>query len=91
MESNSPAIILPFPSAYSADQAIGARLKKWRENRSVSPSDLASALGISVEAMAFAERGRRHLSSTQLYAATFFLRIPMRLLFEDKASHNPSI
>jgi len=78
-------MIITFPSADPADQAIGARLRKWRENRKVSTDDLAAALGVSVRDISYAERGRRHLNSTQLYAATFFLRIPMRLLFEDSS------
>ncbi len=76
-------MIIAFPSADPVDQAIGARLRKWRENRKVSTSDLAAAIGLSETDISFAERGRRHLNSTQLYAATFFLRIPMRLLLEN--------
>jgi hypothetical protein len=36
------------------------------------------------EVLALAERGRARLTSSELYAATLALRIPMRLLFEGE-------
>ena len=76
-------MIIVLPSVDQDDLAIGERIRKWRENRGIGTQELAAALDLSREEMTRAEHGRAHLSSTQLYAATLYLRIPMRLLFED--------
>jgi transcriptional regulator with XRE-family HTH domain len=76
-------MILEFPKADPADRAVGGRVKALREARGVSRERLAARMGLDPELLGRAEMGRAHLSSSQLYAVTLELHVPMRLLFES--------
>ena len=66
--------VLGFPGIDPGDAAVGARLKRWREQR-----------GVDVDAVA--EAGRAHLTSLQIAAATNRLRLPMWALVSDTPAY----
>ena len=75
--------VLGFPGVDPSDAAVGARLKRWREQRGMSLDDLAPLLNISAEETRRAEAGRGHLTAVQLGAATHALRLPLWALVSD--------
>ena len=75
--------VLGFPGVDPSDAAVGARLKRWREQRGMSVDDLAPLLHLSAEETRRAEAGRGHLTSAQLGAATHALRLPLWALVSD--------
>lgn len=72
-----------FPGVDPADAAVGARLRRWRDERGVEAEVLAAALKLSPEALRRAEAGRAHLDSLQLAVATRHLRLPVWALVSD--------
>ena len=78
------AEIIALPPVDPALRAVGDRLRKLRLARGVSEGALAAEMGVDRELLLRAERGRARLTSSQLYAATLALRLPMRLLFEPE-------
>lgn len=72
-----------FPGVDPADAAVGARLRRWRDERGVEAEALAAALKLSPEALRRAEAGRAHLDSLQLAMATRHLRLPVWALVSD--------
>lgn len=72
-----------FPGVDPADAAVGARLKRWRDQRGIAPEALAVAMNLSPEALRRAEAGRAHLDSLQLAGATRHLRLPVWALVSD--------
>ncbi|WP_309627625.1 helix-turn-helix domain-containing protein [Brevundimonas sp.] len=75
--------VLGFPSIDPQDAAIGARLKRRREQRGVDVDDVAAALKITPEEERRAEAGRAHLTTLQIAAATNRLRLPVWALVSD--------
>jgi len=74
--------VIALPPVDPAFRAVGERLRQLRQARGLSESRLAAEMSIERWLLVHAERGRARLSSSQLYAATLALRLPMRLLFE---------
>lgn len=72
-----------FPGVDPVDAAVGARLRRWRDERGVEAETLAAALKLSPEALRRAEAGRAHLDSLQLAMATRHLRLPVWALVSD--------
>ena len=79
--------VLGFPGIDPQDAAIGARLKRWREQRGVEVDDVAAALKITPEEERRAEAGRAHLTTLQIAAATNRLRLPMWALVSDRPAY----
>ena len=79
--------VLGFPGIDPNDAAIGARLKRWREQRGVDVDAVAEALKITPQEKRRAEAGRAHLTSLQIAAATHRLRLPMWALVSDTPAY----
>ncbi len=79
--------VLGFPGIDPHDAAVGARLKRWREQRGVDVDSVAAALKITPEEERRAEAGRAHLTSLQIAAATNRLRLPMWALVSDTPAY----
>lgn len=79
--------VLGFPGVDPADAAIGARLKRWRDQRGVTSEVLARDLGVTPEALRRMEAGREHLSMLQVDAATRALHLPVWALVSDTRAY----
>ncbi len=79
--------VLGFPVVDPVDAAIGARLRRWREDRGMAIEDVAAALNLSVEQARRAEAGRAHLTSAQIGAATSALHLPLWALVSDRPAY----
>lgn len=79
--------VLGFPGVDPADAAIGARLKRWRDQRGVTSEVLARDLGLTPEALRRMEAGREHLSMLQVDAATRALHLPVWALMSDTRAY----
>lgn len=79
--------VLGFPGVDPSDAAVGARLKRWREQRGWSVEDMARLLDMSPEEERRAEAGRAHLDSLRIGAATTALRLPIWALTSDTRAH----
>ena len=79
--------VLGFPGINPHDAAIGARLRRWREQRGVDVDDVALALQITPEEERRAEAGRAHLTTLQIAAATNRLRLPVWALVSDNRAY----
>ncbi|MGU3457000.1 helix-turn-helix domain-containing protein [Brevundimonas sp. M1A4_2e] len=75
--------VLGFPNIDPIDAVIGARIRRWRDQRGVASSDLAAALNLTPEALRRVEAGRQHLDSAGIEAATRALRLPVWALVSD--------
>ena len=75
--------VLGLPSIDPIDAVIGARIRRWRDQRGVAPADLAAALNLTPEALRRVEAGRQHLDSAGIEAATRALRLPVWALMSD--------
>jgi transcriptional regulator with XRE-family HTH domain len=79
--------VLGFPGIDPRDAAVGARLKRWREERGMDLDRIAAALSITPEEARRAEAGRSHLSSIQIGMATRALRLPVWALVSDTRAY----
>lgn len=79
--------VLGFPGVDPLDAAVGARLKRWREDRGLSIEDVAALIHIPVEDARRAEAGRAHLTSAQIGAATSALHLPLWALVSDTRAY----
>ena len=79
--------VLGFPGINPHDAAIGARLRRWREQRGVDVDDVALALQITPEEERRAEAGRAHLTTLQIAAATNRLRLPVWALVSNNRAY----
>ena len=79
--------VLGFPGVDPADAAIGARLKRWRDQRGVTSEMLARDLGVTPEALRRMEAGREHLSMLQVDAATRALHLPVWALMSGTRAY----
>lgn len=79
--------VLGFPGADPADAAVGARLRRWRDQRGVGLEAMAEALSLPPEEMRRVEAGRAHLDSVQLAVATRHLRLPVWALVSDTRAY----
>lgn len=75
--------VLGFPGIDPTDALIGARIRRWRDQRGVAPADLAAALHLTPEALRRVEAGREHLDSAGIDAATRALHLPVWALLSD--------
>ena len=79
--------VLGFPGVDPLDAAVGARLKRWREDRGMAIEDVAAALRMPVEEARRAEAGRAHLTTAQIGAATKALHLPLWALVSDTRAY----
>ncbi len=79
--------VLGFPGVDPLDAAVGARLKRWREDRGLSIEDVADLIHISAEEARRAEAGRAHLTTAQIGAATSALHLPLWALVSDTRAY----
>ena len=79
--------VLGFPGVDPSDAAVGARLRRWREQRGLSIDDLAPLMRMTPEEARRAESGRGHLTSAQLGAATHALHLPLWALVSDSRAY----
>jgi len=79
--------VLGFPSVDPSDAAVGARLKRWREERGWSVDDMARLLDMTPEEERRAEAGRAHLDSLRIGAVTAALRLPLWALTSDTRAY----
>ncbi|MBU1383490.1 MAG: helix-turn-helix transcriptional regulator [Alphaproteobacteria bacterium] len=79
--------VLGFPGVDPLDAAVGARLKRWREDRGLSIEDVAALISMSAEEARRAEAGRAHLTTAQIGAATSALRLPLWALVSDTRAY----
>jgi len=79
--------VLGFPSVDPSDAAVGARLKRWREQRGWSVEDMARLLLVSAEEARRAEAGRAHLTTAQIGTATHALHLPLWALVSDTRAY----
>ncbi|MGO4408631.1 MULTISPECIES: helix-turn-helix domain-containing protein [unclassified Brevundimonas] len=75
--------VLGFPGVDPIDAVIGARIRRWRDQRGVASSDLAVALNLTPEGLRRVEAGREHLNTAQIDAAIRALRLPVWALRSD--------
>ena len=75
--------VLGFPGVDPSDAAVGARLRRWREQRGMSVDDLAPLLHLSAEETRRAQLRGRQVAATGLGAATHALRLPLWALASD--------
>ena len=78
---------LGFPGVDPLDAAVGARLKRWREERGMSVIELARLMELSPEEERRAEAGRAHLTTAQIGAATSALHLPLWALVSDSRAY----
>jgi transcriptional regulator with XRE-family HTH domain len=76
-----------FPSVDPSDAAVGARLRRWREQRGMTLDDLAVHLHITPEEARRIEAGRAHLDSLGVGAATTALHLPLWALVSDSRAY----
>ena len=79
--------VIGFPGADPRDAAVGARLRRWRDERGVAIEDLAMALALPPEHVRRAEAGRAHLDSVQIAVATRRLHLPVWALVSDTPAY----
>ena len=76
-----------FPGVDPLDAAVGARLKRFREQRGMAVDDLAAVLHLSAEEVRRAEAGRAHLNAARIGAATSALHLPLWALVSDTRAY----
>jgi transcriptional regulator with XRE-family HTH domain len=79
--------VLGFPGVDPTDALIGARIRRWRDQRGVASADLAAALHLTPEALRRVEAGREHLDSAGIDAATRALDLPVWALAADRPEY----
>jgi len=79
--------VLDFPEIDPHDAVVGARIRRWRDQRGVPFDDLAATLDLSPEALRRVETGRQRLDSARLDAATRALRLPVWALVSDAPAY----
>ena len=73
--------------AYSVD--VGTRLRQLREDRNMSMRSLATASGLSANALSMIERGRTSPSVSTLYKLADALEVPITAFFRDELTDFP--
>lgn len=79
--------VLGFPGVDPLDAAVGARLRRWREERGMSVVELARLMDLTPEEERRAEAGRAHLTTAQIGAATSALHLPLWALVSDSRAY----
>ena len=79
--------VLGFPGIDPMDAVVGARIRRWRDQRGVAADDLAAALDLTPEALRRIETGREHLDSAGIDAATRALHLPVWALAADRPEY----
>lgn len=79
--------VLGFPGVDPLDAAVGARLKRWREQRGMTVVELARLIDLTPEEERLAEAGRAHLTTAQIGAATSALHLPLWALVSDTRAY----
>jgi transcriptional regulator with XRE-family HTH domain len=72
------------PSTPRPTRTVGANLRRWREQRSLSLSALARASGIGKATLSELERGQGNPSLETLWALAGALHVPFAALFEQE-------
>ena len=70
--------------AYSVD--VGTRLRQLREERSMSMRSLATASGLSANALSMIERGKTSPSVSTLYKLADAMGVPITTFFGEQSS-----
>lgn len=68
--------------ANHVDVSVGSRLRQARLRAGASQGDVASAIGVTYQAVHRYERGKTRLSIGTLAAAAKFLNVPISFFFE---------
>ena len=80
-------VVLRFPGFEPENAALGARLKRWREQRRVSIEDLARMAKMDAGKLRLIEAGRMRMESADISAVTRALRLPLWALGADRPAH----
>jgi transcriptional regulator with XRE-family HTH domain len=75
--------------AYSVD--VGARLRQLREERKLSMRSLATASGLSANALSMIERGKTSPSVSTLYKLADAMGVPITSFFGEQSTRQPVI
>ncbi len=73
------------------DKLIGQRVRTYRNEKGLKLSELAQALGISVEQMQAYETGARRILPSQLWHIADLLGISVVRLFQNKPSKDDEV
>jgi transcriptional regulator with XRE-family HTH domain len=76
-----------FPASDPDQAALGARLRRWRTERTTGVEELAEAIGMSAADLRHVEAARARITSAQVSAATRVLGLPIWALTSDTAAH----
>ena len=76
-----------FPASNPVDLIVGARVRRWRDRRSMEQEELAALMHVSVAEVRLIEAGRRHMDSAEMDAATRALRLPIWALVTDTPAY----
>ena len=77
-------LVLRFPGIEPENAALGARLKRWREQRRVSIDELAKMARMDVGKLRLIEAGRARMAAADISAVTRALRLPLWALGADR-------
>lgn len=76
----------PSPEDLAEQAALGARIRHFRERRSLLKQDLATALGVDPSAITHIEAGTRQVSSARLTAIAKILGVSVLALLDDDSA-----
>jgi len=77
--------VIAFAPPQAEAMGFGARLRTVRQARGLSLERLAAGAGIAPTRLALAEAGQVKLGSAELLGLINALRLPLGLLFSDRA------
>ncbi len=77
-------IVVGFPGSDPEHAALGARLKRWREQRKVTLEDLAAQVKMDPADLRLIEAGRARMPAADISAVTRALRLPLWALQADQ-------
>ncbi|MEU9837193.1 XRE family transcriptional regulator [Streptosporangium sp. NPDC048047] len=85
-----PGTPVPRPALDTGAQAVGSRIRRLREERGVSLSELARRAGVGKATLSGLENGTRNPTLETLWAVTAELGVPLALaLGADEAGRGP--
>lgn len=74
---------MPKPLVTKVDQHLGSRVRKLRQQKGISASTLAEAVGSTQQQISRYENGENKLSAAQLYRIARSLDTPISWFFHD--------
>lgn len=80
-------VVVRFPGIEPENAALGARVRRWREQRGVSVEDLAKMARMDTGQLRLIEAGRARMHAADISAVTRALRLPLWALGADRAAH----